>query len=40
MIHDLYPVAMEAEQLVARVQELTGRLEDLDDPAVARWPRS
>jgi Fe-S cluster biogenesis protein NfuA/nitrite reductase/ring-hydroxylating ferredoxin subunit len=24
---------MEAEQLIARVQELTGRLEDLDDPA-------
>jgi hypothetical protein len=23
---------MEAEQLIARVQELTGRLEDLDDP--------
>ena len=24
---------MEAEQLIARVQELTGRLEDLEDPA-------
>ena len=24
---------MEPEQLIARVQELTGRLEDLDDPA-------
>ena len=27
---------MEPEQLIARVQELTGRLEDLDDPACRR----